>query len=174
MTRTNRILGAILVILGALFLLKNLNIVNPLFDIFNFGNLISMFWPSLFLLLPGLLFHYGYAKGNKRSPGLLIPGGMLLVWGVTCQLSMIFNIWGATWPGFILGFAFGLYEFYLCTKIKGLLIPIGILGGLSAIFFATFSLNELIGYNTRKSITPIVLIIIGLIVIFGGRRKKEF
>jgi hypothetical protein len=175
MNKTNRVLGAILVILGALFLLKNLNIVNPLFDIFNFGFIISKLWPSLFLIIPGLLFHYGFFRGRRKDPGLLVPGGILLVLGIVFQINMLFGGWNITWPANIFAVAFGLFELYAFgNREKGLLIPIGILGGLSVIFFTAFSLNQLIGLNARNAITPLVLIIIGLIVIFGGRRKKEF
>jgi len=175
MSKSNRILGAILVILGVIFLLKNMNIFNPLFDVFNFGFLISKFWPSLFLILPGLFFHYGFISGRKKDPGLLVPGGILLINGITFQINMLFGVWDITWPLYIFAVAFGLFELYAFgNRDKGLLIPIGILGGLSAVFFTAFSLNKIFGYNASQFITPLLLIIIGMIVIFGGRRKKEF
>ncbi len=173
--KTNRVLGAILVILGILFLLKNLQIMDPFFEVFNFGNIISKFWPSIFLLIPAFLFHYGYFNGKRKDPGLLVPGGILLILGATFQINMLFGLWGVTWPLNIFAVAFGLFElYYFGSREKGLLIPIFILGGVSLIFFTTFSLNELLGYSTRKVAIPLLLIVIGLIVIFGGKRKKEF
>jgi hypothetical protein len=170
-----RVFGAILVIVGALFLLKNLNIMSPFFEIFDLGYLIGTFWPSLFLLIPAFFFHYGFFAGRKRDPGLLVPGGILLVLGVVFQINMLFGGWDVTWPLNIFAVAFGLFElYYFGNREKGLLIPIFILSGVSLIFFTTFSLNELFGYNTRKVAIPFVLIAIGLLVIFGGRKKKEF
>lgn len=168
--KTNAILGTIFVVLGALFLLDNLGIVNPFRYIFSIGNL----WP-LFVLLPGLIFHYAFFAGNRKDPGLLVPGGILLVLGTTFLISTFFHAWHITWPLYIFAVAFGLYELYLFGgREKGLLIPVGILGGLSVIFFMTFSINELFGYSTRKFLTPLVLIVIGLAVLFGGTRKKEY
>jgi uncharacterized BrkB/YihY/UPF0761 family membrane protein len=43
--------------------------------------LISKFWPSLFLILPGLFFHYGFISGRKKDPGLLVPGSFLMGFG---------------------------------------------------------------------------------------------
>ena len=176
--KTNKALGTILVIFGILFLFKNLNIMKPFFDVFNLGYIISKFWPSLFLLIPAFLFHYGFFSGRRKDPGLLVPGGILLVLGATFQINMLFGAWDVTWPLNIFAVAFGLFElYYFGNREKGLLIPIFILGGLSFIFFTTFSLNELFGYSTRKVAIPLVLIIIGFLVIFGGRRNgrnKEF
>lgn len=173
--KSGRVLGVILVILGALFLLKNLDIMGPFFNIFDLGYLVSKFWPSLFLLVPAFFFHYGYFAGRRKDPGLLVPGGILLILGATFQINMLFGGWDVTWPLNIFAVAFGLFElYYFGNREKGLLIPIFILSGLSLIFFTTFSMNELFGYNTKKIAIPLVLIAIGLIVIFGGRRKKDF
>ena len=60
MNKSSKVLGGILIVLGILFLMKNLDIFAPIWQFFNIGTILSKFWPSLFLLLPGLLFHYGY------------------------------------------------------------------------------------------------------------------
>ena len=173
--RTNRILGGILIVLGALFLLKNLDVMEPFFDVFNLGFIISRFWPSLFLLIPAFLFHYGFFSGRRKDPGLLVPGGILLVLGIAFQINMLFGMWDVTWPLNIFAVAFGLFElYYFGNREKGLLIPIFILGGISFIFFTTFSLNELLGYSIRKIVIPLVLIVIGFLVIFGGRKNRNF
>jgi hypothetical protein len=173
MNKTGRVLGTIFVVLGAIFLLKNFNIINFSFNIFDFGFIISKFWPSIFLILPGLLFHYGYLAGRRKDPGLLVPGGMFLVWGAAFQINMLFGFWEVMWPIYIFAVAFGLFELYLFgNRDKGLLIPICILGGLSVIFFSAFSLKALLGSISGQLLTPVVLIVIGLAVIFGGNKKR--
>lgn len=175
MNKSSKVLGIIFVILGAIFLLKNFNIMNPFFQLFSLGNLFGKFWPSLFLIIPGLLFHYGYFSGRRKDPGLLVPGGILLVLGIVFQINMLFGGWEITWPAYIFAVAFGLFELYAFgNREKGLLVPVGILGGLSFIFFFSFSLKEIFNNSTRQLIIPVVLIVIGLMVLFGGRRKKEF
>ncbi len=168
--KTNGIIGIIIIIIGVLFLLKNFNIFSPFFDSLSFGSLIGTFWPSLFLIIPGLLFHYGFLSGGRKDAGLLVPGGILLVLGVVFQFNMLFGGWDVTWPAYIFAVAFGLFELYLFGgREKGLLIPVGILGGLSVIFFFTISLKELLGPGTTGFIAPIVLIFIGIVVIFGKK-----
>jgi hypothetical protein len=170
MNRTGKVLGSIFIILGALFLLRNLNIIGPIWQYVNIGRIIGTFWPSLFLILPGLLFHLGYLSGRKKDPGVLVPGGILLVLGAAFQVNMLFGGWEITWPIYIFSVAFGLFELYVFgNRDRGLLIPIGILTGLSAIFFFVFSVKTLLGINTQSFIVPAVLIGIGLIVLFGGK-----
>ena len=135
--------------LGILFLMKNMEIFDPIWRVFNLGALLSRFWPALFLLLPGLLFHYNYFSGNRRNPGVLVPGGILLVLGLVFQFNMLFGGWDITWPLIIFSVAFGLFELYIFgDREKGLLIPVGILGGLSFLFFFSFSLSKLLSFNT--------------------------
>ena len=172
--KTNRIIGIVFVIVGALFLLKNLDIMKPFFDIFDLGYIISRFWPSLFLLFPSFLFHYGFFNGRRKDPGLLVPGGILLVLGVTFQINMLFGMWDVTWPLNIFAVAFGLFElYYFGNREKGLLIPIFILGGLSFIFFTSFFLRVLLGYSASKVAIPLLLIAIGLYVVFSGKRNRN-
>ena len=173
MNKSGKVLGGILIVLGILFLMKNLDIFAPIWQFFNIGTILSKFWPSLFLLLPGLLFHYGYFSGDRRNAGLLVPGGILLVLGLVFQFNMLFGNWNITWPLYILSVAFGLFELYIFGgREKGLLIPVGILGGLSFLFFFSFSLNRLLRFNTRPYALPVLLIIIGIILI-GGRRGRS-
>lgn len=172
--KTNRILGGIFIILGAFFLLKNLEVLKPFFDVFDLGFIISKFWPALFLLVPAFFFHYGFFSSGRKDPGLLVPGGILLVLGIAFQINMLFGTWDITWPLNIFAVAFGLFElYYFGNREKGLLIPVSILAGISLIFFTTFSLNRIIGYNAEKIAIPLVLIVIGLLIIFGGRKNKE-
>lgn len=174
--RGNVVLGAIFVIIGVLLLLKTMNILDIYINIFDIGFLISRFWPAFFLIIPGLAFHYGFARGGRRDPGLLVPGGILLVLGIVFQINMLFGGWHILWPGYIFAVAFGLFELYLFgNRDKGLLIPVGILGGLSIIFFTSFSLKELFSFSVNRFLIPLVLIVIGLIIVFrGDSRRKDF
>ncbi|MGE5614320.1 MAG: hypothetical protein ACM3XR_07930 [Bacillota bacterium] len=170
MHRIGRVLGGILVILGAMLLLMNTGLVKPFSDILSIGKL----WPLYFLILPGLFFHAGYFSGNGRHPGLLVPGGIFLVLGIAFQINMFFGGWDIIWPLYIFSVAFGLFELYLFGhREKGLLIPIGILTGLSVIFFISFSLRRLLDFNTQPLAFPLLLIGIGLIILLGGKRGKQ-
>lgn len=170
--RTNKVIGTLLVIFGALFLLKNLNIMKPFFDLFDLGFIISRFWPSLFLIFPAFLFHYGFFNGRRKDPGLLVPGGILLVLGTAFQINMLFGLWDVLFPLYIFSVAFGLFElYYFGNRDKGLLVPVFILGGLSFILFATISLKELLGSVASNAAIPVALICVGLFVIFGAKRK---
>lgn len=176
MSKTGKTLGGILVALGILFLLKNLGIFNP-WKIINIGSLVRLtgrFWPLLFMIIPGLLFHSGYFSGGRRNPGLLVPGGILLVLGLAFQFNMLFGGWSFTWPLYIFSVAFGLFELYIFgSRDRALLIPIGILTALSMVFFIAFSLNKLLSFNTKPYAMPVVLIIMGILVLSGGKGKKS-
>jgi hypothetical protein len=173
MKRSGKVLGGILIILGVLFLLDNLNIIDPIAGYFNIGFIIGKFWATLFLIIPGLMFHLGFFSGNRRNPGLLVPGGILLVLGVVFQINMLFGGWSILWPLYIFSVAFGLFELYVFgSRDKGLLIPVGILSGISAIFFFSFSLSSLLSFSTRSFVLPIIMIGAGLAVLFRGRGKN--
>ncbi len=174
MKRSGKVLGGILIILGILFLMRNFSIFDPLWRILDLGYILSRFWPSLFLIVPGLLFHSSYFSGNRGNPGVLVPGGILLVLGIVFQINMLFGGWHITWPLIIFSVAFGLFELYIFgNREKGLLIPIGILSGLSFIFFFSFSLNMLLSFNTKPFALPVLLIGIGLIVLSGSRKGRS-
>ncbi len=161
------IAGVVLIILGVLFLLSNFGLFEIYFDIFDIGFLFAHFWP-MFLIIPGVIFHYAYFTAKAPDAGLLVPGGILLVTGLTCQISMLFDLWSFMWPGFILAVAVGLFELYLFgTREKGLLIPVFILGGLSLIFF-TFSLGS--SWVLRTYLVPIILIVGGILIVTRNRR----
>lgn len=170
MSRTGKVLGGILIVLGAVILLTNFGFLDPFRNILSIGKL----WPSFFLILSGLLFHAGYFSGNGRHPGLLVPGGILLVLGIAFQINMLFGGWDIIWPMYIFSVAFGLFELYIFgSRERGLLIPIGILTGLSTIFFISFSLRKLLDFNTQPFALPLLLIGIGLIILLGGKRNKK-
>ena len=172
--KNNIVVGLIFVLLGILFLLKNLNFIS--FSIFDIGAIIATFWPALFLILPSVLMHSVFFTGKNRDAGILVPAGILLVVGLTCQLSMMFGIWGISWPGFLLAVAVGLFELYLFgNRQKGLLIPIVILGGLSVVFFNWFSFRWLFGIQYSRFVIPVILVVFGLLIIFkNSTGRNEF
>lgn len=161
------LIGLVLIIIGILFLLSNFGIFSIYFNIFDVGFLFAHFWP-MFLIIPGIIFHYSYFTAKTPDAGLLVPGGILLVMGFTCQISMLFDLWAYMWPGFILAVAVGLFELYIFgTREKGLLIPVFILGGLSLVFFS-FSLGNL--WLLRTYLVPAILILGGLLIVTRNRR----
>ncbi len=119
--------GILIIILGVILLLGK-------FGVFGFlGNL----WP-LFVLIPGLLFHFFFFARMLPS-GVLIPGGILTVYALMFFYCNVFgwHAMGYLWPGFILGVAIGLYEFYLFSvdHPRGALLASLIVGGISVVFF---------------------------------------
>ncbi|MOA37062.1 hypothetical protein D3C78_1586290 [compost metagenome] len=111
---------------------------------------------------------------RQKATGLLIPGGILFTVGLVCQLSVIFDSWQYLWPGFIAAPAIGLLEFYwFGGRNRWLLIPINILGGLSILFFAVFSLGAL--YNRfifGQPILAIALIIFGAAIMIAPTKRR--
>lgn len=138
---TRRWIGVVFLVLGVLFLTGQAGFMA---DAFSPGVLLGTFWPLLFVIPLGLAFHVGFFASGGRNAGLLVPGGILLGVGVVCQISMLFDAWSYMWPGFLAAVALGLFELYLFgNRHPGLLIPVGILGALSIIFFIVFGLGQL-------------------------------
>ena len=107
---TRMIIGPLIILLGVYFLLNQGNT-------FGAGTIIAYFWPSMFVIPMGLLFHWLYfSMTNRQGVGLLIPGGILIIAGIVCQISMLFNSWEYMWPGFILAVAVGLSERHYKTE----------------------------------------------------------
>ncbi|WP_159881722.1 hypothetical protein [Paenibacillus puerhi] len=159
--------GAALVLLGAsMFLTRG--------ETFGVGTLFEYYWPSMFLIPLGLFFHWMYfSVTRRRGVGLLVPGGILFTAGVVCQIATLFDAWAFMWPGFILAVAIGLFELYwFGGRQRGLLIPINILGALSIIFFAVFTLGSILSrLSSGGPIVAIVLIAAGAFLMIG--RKKS-
>lgn len=168
MVKKNYIIGLIFIALGILYLLANV------YDIeFNIFDLIRTFWPTLFLILPGILMHSAFFSGKNKDAGILVPGGILLVVGITCQISMMFTAWAHTWPGYLLAVAVGLFELYLFgNRDKGLLIPVAILGGLSIVFMNWITFQWLLDVHLRRYIVPGLLVLFGLLIIIRNIPHK--
>lgn len=131
----------------------------------------DLIWPA-FIASPavGLMLLYLF---GERSPGLLVPIGILMTITATCFFSELLNLWGVLWPGFIMSPAVGLFLLYIAGNRKpGLLIPIFILGGISIIFFSFLTL----GYFGRyfKYIAGGALILAGLSTILKRPARRDY
>lgn len=163
MNKTSNILwGIFLIAIGVLFL------VGKFYDLRFFD--ISMLWPLL-ILVPGLLFELSFFI-SKKDPGLLVPGGILTTIGIVFLVNNIagHNIIRYLWPFFPMSVAIGLFQLYLFTdRHWALLIPVGIIGGLSMIFLASILMDMSLGILFVAAI----FIIAGIFIILGGARKKQ-
>ncbi len=126
MKRINSLVwGTVLLLIGVVLTLGQLNIIR--LD----GN---MTWPIL-LMGVGLIFHLYYFFTREQNEGLLVPGGILLVYGVLFLLTEGGQSVGKLWPLFILGPAFGLFELYVFSRgRKGSMIPVFILTAIGGGF----------------------------------------
>lgn len=158
------IFGAALILLGILVFTVDS-------WVFSTGYIFTHFWPILFVFPLGIMFHWMYfSLTDRKGVGLLVPGGVLIVVGLVCQISTMFDIWEYTWPGFILAPALGLFELYwFGNRNKWLLLPVFILTGLSMIFFGTFSIGAVIATGTP--IVAVVIILIGLYLLLGSKSR---
>jgi len=119
-------------------------------------------WPA-YIAAPAVGLFLLYLFG-ERSPGLLVPVGILMTISATCFLSSLLNLWGVLWPGFILAPAVGLFLLYLAgNRQPGLLVPVFIIGGISLVFFSISAFGFIGGYF--KYIVGGILILAGIRVI---------
>ena len=137
MARNNTSIGVLLIGIAIVLLLGKLGV---------FSFIGAMLWP-LFVLVPGLLFHFLYF-GRLLPVGVLVPGGILITYSLIFFYCNMFG-WDSMaylWPGFIFGPAVGLYEFYLFDPRhpRGLFIAALILAIISAVFF-TFTFLFTVG-----------------------------
>ncbi|UCF65340.1 MAG: hypothetical protein JSW33_05790 [bacterium] len=148
--------GIILIFVGFVFLGNNLN-----WFYFDWHDL----WP-LALILGGFFFWMGWLS-NREEYGLLMPGTILLVYGIMLQYSALYGWYymDEFWPGFLLGPGLGFLFMYLLGKReKGLLIPAFILIGLAALFW--------IGHHTFNYFWPLLLIGVGIYLLLKNRFKQ--
>ncbi|HZK26706.1 MAG TPA: DUF5668 domain-containing protein [Thermoclostridium sp.] len=155
--------GVILVCVGILSVLGSFGIIPSL------GSIMSKFWPMILIFI-SLLFHAGYYS-NRKNVGLLVPGGILLALGIVFQTSELWNVYDVMWPGCMLAPAVGLFELYIFGKRqKGLLIPIGILTGISLLFF-TLTIRNLGGIS--RFILPAILVVSGFVMVAKGKKENN-
>ncbi len=158
---SNIVIGAVLIAMGALFLMSNLGYLHFTWN---------YVWP-LALLVPGIYMHFAFFTGIDKNPGILVPAGILTTYGALFYANVFFgwHIMSDLWPMFLLGVAVGLFELYIFgNKDKGLLVPVGILGGigLSAL------LKNYISFDLKDYLVPVILIVIGIAIIAKRDNKR--
>lgn len=164
---TKRPQGAgFLVPAGILFTIGSTLLIGRMFPFMN-----EFIWPA-YIAAPavGLLLLYLF---GDRSPGLLVPIGILMTITATCFLSQVLNLWGVLWPGFIMAPAVGLFLLYIADNHRrpGLLVPIFILTGISLMFFSIFTLRYLGKYF--KYIAGVVFILAGIVTVLKKPVRRD-
>ncbi len=143
----NAKVGITLIVLGALFLLHNLNIIR-----------INDWWPII-LVLGGLGFFLVWYS-DRTQTGLLLPAAILFVLG--CQFLFL----NADWPIYVLAPALGFWLMYfLGQKDTGLLIPAFILTVIALVGWFEGSVMEVLW--------PVLFIILGVVLLFLGRSRNS-
>jgi len=168
------IIGLVFVALGLFLVTEKASALDDIF-VLNPGDVFANFWPTLFVIPIGIVFHIVYFMSSRRGlTGILIPGGILLCSGIIMQIATLFDNWDAMWPGFPFAVALGLLEFYMFgNRNKWLLIPIFILGSISVIFFSIFSFGTFFSLHAGRVAMAILLILIGVLIIFGKRKRGD-
>ncbi|MCJ8011392.1 hypothetical protein MUG84_06480 [Paenibacillus sp. KQZ6P-2] len=153
-------LGLFIVVAGVVILLGKLGV---------FGFLGRILWP-IAILAVGLLIHWMFFSKRARAY-VLIPGGVLVVYGVMLEICNLFG-WGLMsylWPVFLLGIAVGVYEYHLFSspKPEGVLL-IALFLGLVSIILLFFTLM----HTGAIYVLAILLIALGIWFISGKGRPK--
>ncbi|GAB6189390.1 hypothetical protein JCM30566_11290 [Marinitoga arctica] len=157
----NNILGGLIFILLGGYL-----IISNIFEINIDWNLL---WPVI-LLYFGLKFEISFFK-DKKNPGILVPGGILISVSILFFLVAIlgYEMMKYLWPGFILAPAIGLLQLAIASKkVKEYIFPIIFLSGLSILFF----IEQFIGIDIWNYFIGLVFISVG-INILTKRRKSN-
>lgn len=161
MRNSNMVKGAVFIAIGCILLLSNFGYISFSWD---------YVWP-LALLLPGIYLHFAFFTKIDKNPGNLVPAGILTTYGLMAYVIAFFG-WRTMadmWPFILIGVAIGLFELYIFDKRdKGLLIPIGILGGIGLMLLSrTYLLMDM-----RKFLIPAILVVIGVMMISKRERKQ--
>lgn len=165
--RKSAIPGVILIILGVVFLLRQLEIL-------------YVGWRQLapiILLALGILFLV--SAFTKKDKGAVFPGSVLLVLGFfflfrnfrLLSFDYYFYNGGEYWPIFLVAFGLGFLALFVVKPHDwGVLIPGGIL-----LFFGVIFMLERLGYFYWQDFAdfwPVILIVIGLGLIIGSLKRK--
>lgn len=156
-------LGIVLVIIGVIGILSrgfNISMVRLL-----------NFWP-LVVLIVGIGCEYLYFS-RRKSPELLVPGGILTTIGLLFIFESITN-WrfsGYTWGIYTLAVAIGLFQLYIFGgKENGLLIPVVILTLVSLRSLGPMIWTTLFGWICTSIILPLAILIFGIYIIIKKKR----
>ena len=143
--------GILLICIGVLFLAVNYLDID-----------FEQIWPVV-LIIPSIAF-FVMGFRDRTQFGLFMPATMLLILGIlffTCQLQG-WQLMRSLWPLFMMAPGLGLLMMYLFGRREtGLLIPAGILMGLSVIF--------LLSENGFCQFWPVILILVGIGVLLKHR-----
>lgn len=165
MGNKNNFWGFFFVVIGVLLL------ISKVFNIQLFG--MNRLWPLLVIIL-GLCFNLMYFSG-KAGPGILVPGGILTTIGILFLFETMTN-WhfsGYTWPIYPFSVAIGLSELYIFGgRKRELRIPIAVLCIISIISFSNMLFGNVFRWINKSFLAPIIIIIIGLVFIFGKGNKN--
>lgn len=148
-------LGVILIAIGVLFLLEKYSY----FDM-------EVLWPLIFLVLAGMMLSLYFANRQKNAEAL-IPFGIFLVFWIVFETCAVagWDLMAYLWPGFIFAPGFGLFLVYLQKRDTRVLIPVGVLIGMSAVFFVTMS--------PFGRYWPAMLILAGLLLILLPHKSHD-
>lgn len=154
------VFGLLLIALGAIGILETYDVVS-----FSFFSI----WTYVLLGL-GIIFEVAYFSGERKTGGLLIAGGILIViGGMFVAASLIsWHMMADIWPLIILAPGFGLLQAHVIhKKDRGMLTASLILIGISVMFFnvTLFGLDSYI-------LISIVLILLGAYMVFKPNKKK--
>lgn len=165
MKRVNSLVwGTVLLLLGIVLVLNQLQIIDV-------GS--GMIFPILLLAL-ALLFHLYYFFSGRGNEGLLVPGGILLVYGLMFLLGDLNSeqsniFYNGLWPLWILGPALGLFELYVFSRgTKGSMIPVFILTAIGG----GFLLNTFLGVPFSV-VLAIVLIGVGVSLMVNSMGRND-
>ena len=170
------ILGAILIIAGAAFLVTNVT-----------GFALDAAWP-LFIIIPGLvLVAASFAAGGEAGGGLAIAGSIVTTVGLILavqEATGLYATWAYAWalvaPGSVgVGmFLFGTFTDRADLRLAGLR-----LAGIGLALFVGFALffEGVIGLSSDgppplEGLLPVALIALGAILVLGslfGRRRPD-
>jgi len=131
--------GIVIMLAGVLLILAQTNVIGSI-NIFK----IKYLWPA-FMILLGVMFHVQFFASKAKSPGILVPGGILLVYGCLFMYMAVagWSSAGYLWPIFLVGPGFGLLELKVFSRGKeGSWVPVLILLGLAIFFFVQYSVSS--------------------------------
>lgn len=165
--KSNKIAGFLLIIFGALYLtfqvLGQMDIV--LFRIWDF-------WPLITITL-GVMFEALYFN-NRKNYGFLIPGGILTTIGVLHLFETVTNWYFSayTWPIYVFAVFVGFFQIYVFTKQNWAFVVSLVLFCVT-VFLSMIALSVFIGNVGIDMAFSALIIVIGLILLFGSRVKKK-